>query len=356
MLKLQHASYTMSLEEYKSALDMFQMKTNELITRIKSTQNETIQARYQEEIENLKQERQVVIRLIESDKKDRAGVAEELKRTRQQIHKMRQHVKTLRLDAKQAEDAVSQAIMSQTGSESMCEKKKIQAQQKQIEAEKFEQGLLAERETRQEKISAKQLKVNAHELNQKESEEVIQQLMKRKQTVEGDSSIGNKEEILNTINSEIATETTRANEEKASKEALQEEIRTLTDKTQTDERKAKTTKEEAASAMEDAQESCEENASAMQPDTQELAFLEEAAAKEEERQAILDELDAIKEIYQEFKQFQSQVIDGFEAEMKAVETRQSESEAIIDSLYTEIKNAKNQMQDTNIKSTDIVQL
>ena len=39
MLKLQHASYTMSLEEYKSALDMFQMKTNELITRIKSTQN-----------------------------------------------------------------------------------------------------------------------------------------------------------------------------------------------------------------------------------------------------------------------------------------------------------------------------
>lgn len=87
---------------------------------------------------------------------------------------------TLRLDAKQAEDQVVSTIMSQTGSESVCEKKKIQAQQKQVEAEKNEKKVQAEKDTVQEKITAKQLKMTAHELNQKESEEVIESLLKRK--------------------------------------------------------------------------------------------------------------------------------------------------------------------------------
>jgi hypothetical protein len=37
--------------------------------------------------------------------------------------------------------------MSQTGSESVCEKKKIQAQQKQIEAEKNEKTISTEKDT-----------------------------------------------------------------------------------------------------------------------------------------------------------------------------------------------------------------
>lgn len=105
---------------------------------------------------------------------------------------MRAHVKTLRLDAKQAEDQVVSTIMSQTGPESVCEKKKIQAQQKQIEAEKNAKKVQNEKDTLQEKITAKQLKMAAHELNQKESEEVIASLLKRQQSVQADSSAGNQ--------------------------------------------------------------------------------------------------------------------------------------------------------------------
>jgi len=83
--------------------------------------------------------------------------------------------------------------MSQTGPESVCEKKKIQAQQKQIEAEKNEKKVESMKGNLDEKVTAKQLKLNAHELNQKESEEVIQSLIKRKSSVEADSSAGNQQ-------------------------------------------------------------------------------------------------------------------------------------------------------------------
>jgi predicted nucleic acid-binding Zn-ribbon protein len=114
--------------------------------------------------------------------------------------------------------------MSQTGGESVCEKKKIQAQQKQIEAEKNEKKVANEKDTLNEKITAKQLKMNAHELNQKESEEVIESLNKRKTSVESDSSAGNQQQIIDTIKGEIETEQGRANEEKKSKEDLGNEI------------------------------------------------------------------------------------------------------------------------------------
>ena len=56
---------TMTLEEYKSAIDMFMMKLQELGTRMKSTSNDTIKAQYQGEIEILKKEREETIKLIE---------------------------------------------------------------------------------------------------------------------------------------------------------------------------------------------------------------------------------------------------------------------------------------------------
>ena len=93
-----------------------------------------------------------------------------------------------------------------------------------IEAEKNEKKILGEKDNMQETITAKQLKMNAHELNQKESEEVIQSLLKRKAAVESDSSAGNMEQIVNTIKAEIETEQARANEEAKNKEALSNEI------------------------------------------------------------------------------------------------------------------------------------
>jgi hypothetical protein len=117
--------------------------------------------------------------------------------------------------------------MSQTGSESVCEKKKIQAQQKQIEAEKNEKKVHNEKETLNEKITAKQLKMSAHELNQKESEEVIASLVKRRQSVQADPSAGNQQQILDTIKGEIDTEQGRASEEKKFKDDLAEEIKKL---------------------------------------------------------------------------------------------------------------------------------
>jgi hypothetical protein len=45
------------------------------------------------------------------------------------------------MDAKKAEDLVVQTIMSQTGSDSKSEKKKIQAYEKKIEAEKNEENM-----------------------------------------------------------------------------------------------------------------------------------------------------------------------------------------------------------------------
>ena len=224
-LKKQHDSYTMSLEEYKSAMDMFQMKAQELMTRMKATSNDTVKAGYGQELETLKKEREETLKLIEQDKKDRKGIHEQLKRVKQQIHNGRAHIKDLRLDAKKVEDQVVNAIMSQTGSESVCEKKKIQAQQKQIEAEKNIKKVEDEKDTIQEKITAKQLKLNAHELNQKESEEVIESLLKRKASVEADSTAGNQAQILETIKAEIETEQGRAAEEKKNKEALGDEIK-----------------------------------------------------------------------------------------------------------------------------------
>lgn len=105
-LKKSHDSYTMSLEEYKSAMDMFQMKAQELVTRMKATQNDTVKAGYQTELETLKQEREATLKLIESDKKDRKGINEQLKKVKEDIHVSRAHIKSLRLDAKKAEDLV----------------------------------------------------------------------------------------------------------------------------------------------------------------------------------------------------------------------------------------------------------
>jgi hypothetical protein len=64
----------MSLEEYKSAMDMFQMKAQELQNRMKSTSNDTIKATYQSDLDALKKERDATIKLIEADKKDRNGI------------------------------------------------------------------------------------------------------------------------------------------------------------------------------------------------------------------------------------------------------------------------------------------
>jgi hypothetical protein len=69
--------------------------------------------------------------------------------------------------------------------------------------------------------------------------------LKRKSSVEADASVGNQEEIISTIKSEIETEKGRAAEEKKSKETLGTEIKTLTSKSKLDARKAKTSKEEA---------------------------------------------------------------------------------------------------------------
>mgnify|MGYP000173693605 FL=1 len=52
---------------------------------------------------------------------------------------------------------------------------------------------MKEKETLNEKITAKQLKMAAHELNQKESEEVIASLVKRRQSVQADPSAGNQQ-------------------------------------------------------------------------------------------------------------------------------------------------------------------
>jgi hypothetical protein len=68
----------MSLEEYKSAMDMFQMKSNELQNRMKSTSNETVKTGYQDELEGLKKEKETTKTLIEADKKDRKGINQQL--------------------------------------------------------------------------------------------------------------------------------------------------------------------------------------------------------------------------------------------------------------------------------------
>jgi hypothetical protein len=52
--------------------------------------------------------------------------------------------------------------------------------------------------------------------------------LKRKSSVEADSSAGNQEKILKTIKSEIETEQARSADEKKNKEALDTEIKKLT--------------------------------------------------------------------------------------------------------------------------------
>jgi len=133
---------------------------------MKSTANDTIKAGYQGELDALKAEREVTKKLIETDKKDRKGINNALQKVKSEIHSSRAHVKSLRLAAKKAEDMVVQNIMSQTGSESVCEKKKIQAQQKEIEAEKNEKTVETEKGTISEKVTAMQLKLAAHQLNE----------------------------------------------------------------------------------------------------------------------------------------------------------------------------------------------
>ena len=78
-LKRQHDSYTMSLEEYKSALDMFQMRFQDINTRLKSTTNDTVKQNYVNELESIKVEKDEIIKLIEQDKKDRRQIHDQLK-------------------------------------------------------------------------------------------------------------------------------------------------------------------------------------------------------------------------------------------------------------------------------------
>jgi hypothetical protein len=244
--------------------------------------------------------------------------------------------------------------MSQTGSESVCEKKKIQAQQKMIEAEKNEKKVAGEKDTIQEKITAKQLKLAAHELNQKESEEVIQSLLKRKASVEADTQAGNQEQIIATIKAEIETEQGRANEEKTNKEALADEIKKLTLQIKQDARKAQTSKAEAKKAYEEAIQSCEETKDAGSTDAMETAFLAEAEGKMEQKAAMEDEINEIKEIAASNEKNEKESIARIQKEIQAAEAKQTEAEAIIDSLYKEIKAAKSQMSAPNTKSQDIV--
>jgi hypothetical protein len=64
-------------------------------------------------------------------------------------------------------------------------------------------------------------KLTAHTLNEKESEEVIESLLKRKASVEAvDGTAGSQEEIIKTIKAEIETEEGRVAEEKKIKETL----------------------------------------------------------------------------------------------------------------------------------------
>jgi hypothetical protein len=64
-------------------------------------------------------------------------------------------------------------------------------------------------------------KLTAHTLNEKESEEVIESLLKRKASVEAvDGAAGSQEEIIKTIKAEIETEEGRVAEEKKIKETL----------------------------------------------------------------------------------------------------------------------------------------
>jgi chromosome segregation ATPase len=186
----------MSLEEYKSSLDMFAMKTQDITAKMNGITNETLKAEYSKELDNIKKEKEEVTKLIAEDKKDRKAINGQLKKVKSEIIGSRNNIKTLRLEAKKAEDLVASSIMSQTGQESVCEKKKIQAQQKQIEAEKNEKKVNGENEKIKSQITEKELKMAAHELNQKESEEVIESLNKRKASVEADAAAGNKDQVL----------------------------------------------------------------------------------------------------------------------------------------------------------------
>lgn len=69
----------MSLEEYKSALDMFQMRFQDINTRLKSTTNDTIKQNYVNELESIKVEKDEIIKLIEQDKKDRKQIHDQLR-------------------------------------------------------------------------------------------------------------------------------------------------------------------------------------------------------------------------------------------------------------------------------------
>jgi cell division protein FtsB len=72
----------MSIEEFKSALDMFQMKSLELTNRMKSTANDTTKAGYQAELDTLKAEKEAITKLIESDKKDRKGITRQFEKVK----------------------------------------------------------------------------------------------------------------------------------------------------------------------------------------------------------------------------------------------------------------------------------
>ena len=111
-LKRQHDSYTMSLEEYKSAIDMFQIKFQEINQRMQATANDTVKQGYVNELEAIKKEKDEILKLIDQDKKDRKQIHDQLNMVKGRIHQMRAHVKTLRLDAKKAEDSVISTIMS----------------------------------------------------------------------------------------------------------------------------------------------------------------------------------------------------------------------------------------------------
>jgi hypothetical protein len=121
-----------------------------------------------------------------------------------------------------------------------------------------------------------------------------------------------------------------------------------------DARKAQTSKVEAKKAYDEAIETCDETKSAGSTVAMETAFQQEAEAKLEQKRAIEDEIAEMKAIAETTKKQEQDTIARLEKDIKAAEAKQNEADAIIESLYKEIKASKTQMSAPNSKSSDIV--
>jgi hypothetical protein len=123
-----------------------------------------------------------------------------------------------------------------------------------------------------------------------------------------------------------------------------------------DSKKALTTKEEAKLAYDEAVESCEETSEAGETDAMEGAFLQESAGKMEQKQAIDDEIAEMKSIFVANKANEDKIMTRISGEIKMSETKQTEAETVMDTLYKEIKASKTAMSAPTTKSADIVKI